>query len=353
MKVAYFSLQILIMLVVNPLNAQDMPEWHSVKMDKLGFIASFYQTPTANTMNEEEATCYSFENVVNEKNHPNKLYRITVWETSNPADSTYAERKEEELTTLKLHGQGLTLIEKSVMSREAVLFKSYILQNKSGDYIHFYIGTGKNRVYTLEVICKKEAKYNADTILFIRSFAITLYNNQIRDLSIDSLSYTMNFPYTPKAQIIDSPEAGLKYRTVVYSKAAKKPQEAYMGELKVIKQESVSPIEAYTIDEIAYDIEQPEEIPMEQKSDFRKEMIHLVLESTQEGKLLKEEEMPSGNPEGVAFTFTGLNEASYRTFHCRIFYTKHALYIIQVLLRYRDEANHPDVIDFLDSFHIK
>ena len=107
MKTLYFFLPLLIIIAATPLSAQDIPEWYLVKMDKLGFIASFYQTPTATTLTEGESTCYSFENIINEKDHPNKLYQITVWESSNPADSTYAEYKEEELTTLKLHSQGL------------------------------------------------------------------------------------------------------------------------------------------------------------------------------------------------------------------------------------------------------
>lgn len=155
MKTLYFFLPLLIIIVATPLSAQDIPERHLVKMDKLGFIASFYQTPTASTLTEGESTCYSFENIINEKDHPNKLYQITVWESSNPTDSTYAEYKEEELTTLKLHSQGLRLIEKDIMQGRMIPFNCYVLQSKTGEYTHFYIGSGKNKVYTLEVICKK------------------------------------------------------------------------------------------------------------------------------------------------------------------------------------------------------
>lgn len=52
MKTLYFFLPLLIIIVATPLSAQDIPEWHLVKMDKLGFIASFYQTPTASTLTE-------------------------------------------------------------------------------------------------------------------------------------------------------------------------------------------------------------------------------------------------------------------------------------------------------------
>ena len=59
MKTLYFFLPLLIIIVATPLSAQDIPEWHLAKMDKLGFIASFYQTPTASTLTEGESTCYS------------------------------------------------------------------------------------------------------------------------------------------------------------------------------------------------------------------------------------------------------------------------------------------------------
>ena len=61
MKTLYFFLPLLIIIAATPLSAQDIPEWYLVKMDKLGFIASFYQTPTATTLTEGESTCYSFE----------------------------------------------------------------------------------------------------------------------------------------------------------------------------------------------------------------------------------------------------------------------------------------------------
>ena len=354
MKTLYFFLPLLIIIVATPLSAQDIPEWHLAKMDKLGFIASFYQTPTASTLTEGESTCYSFENIINEKDHPNKLYQITVWESSNPTDSTYAEYKEEELTTLKLHSQGLRLIEKDIMQGRMIPFNCYVLQSKTGEYTHFYIGSGKNKVYTLEVICKKDEKYNADLIQFIRSFQITLYNNQIKSISTDSLSYTMNFPFTPKIQKTDSPEAGIKYHVVVSVEAPMKSETGYMGELEVISQVSVSPIEVYEISEICYNTDQlPEEISSEQKEYFWRELMHMIINATSQGKLLKKEEMKSGNPEGIAFTYTGINGINYRTFLCRAFYIKRKLYILQVLLRYRDEANHPDVINFLDSFRIK
>ena len=50
MKTLYFFLPLLIIIAATPLSAQDIPEWYLVKMDKLGFIASFYQTPTATTL---------------------------------------------------------------------------------------------------------------------------------------------------------------------------------------------------------------------------------------------------------------------------------------------------------------
>ena len=284
MKTLYFFLPLLIIIAATPLSAQDIPEWYLVKMDKLGFIASFYQTPTATTLTEGESTCYSFENIINEKDHPNKLYQITVWESSNPADSTYAEYKEEELTTLKLHSQGLRLIEKNIMQGRMIPFNCYVLQSKTGEYTHFYIGSGKNKVYTLEVICKKDEKYNADLIQFIRSFQITLYNNQIKSISTDSLSYTMNFPFTPKIQKIDSPEAGIKYHVVVSGEAPKKPETGYMGELEVISQVSVSPIEVYEISEICYNTDQlPEEISSEQKEYFWRELMHMIINATSHG----------------------------------------------------------------------
>ena len=64
MKTLYFFLPLLIIIAATPLSAQDIPEWYLVKMDKLGFIASFYQTPTATTLTEGESTCYSFENII-------------------------------------------------------------------------------------------------------------------------------------------------------------------------------------------------------------------------------------------------------------------------------------------------
>ena len=57
MKTLYFFLPLLIIIVATPLSAQDIPERHLVKMDKLGFIASFYQTPTASTLLTSSLFC--------------------------------------------------------------------------------------------------------------------------------------------------------------------------------------------------------------------------------------------------------------------------------------------------------
>ncbi|WP_291527801.1 hypothetical protein [Bacteroides sp. UBA939] len=355
MKQFYFFLQTFIILVTNPLNAQDTPEWHSIKMDKLGFSASFYQPPTVSTLHEGEGTYYNFENIVNEKEHPNKLYRISVWDFSDSTDSI-VQSKEAELITLKLHSQGLQLIDKSTMTRGRILLNAYSLQSNNGEYIRFFIGNGKKKIYTIEVICKEEDKFNVDVIKFMQNFNINLYADQIKSFSNDSLSYTMNFLFTPETQKIYSPKENIEYCTDVYGKAPKKQEEdgQFEGLKKVIIERSISPIEAYTISETHYYPDQmPEEIPTEQKNDIRKEMIHMVVHITPEGKFLKEEEL-KGNPEGIAFTYTGLdNRGEHRTFLCRLFYTKHTLYTLRVLLRHKDEANHPDVINFLDSFRIK
>lgn len=195
MRTLYLGLALSAAITTGSLSAQDTADWYPVQMDRLGFSAYFYQKPTNSTLIEGESMCHSFENKVDEKNHPNTSYKITVWESSNPADNMYAERKKEELATRKLHSQGLTLITKDILQGRAILFDNYMLQSTNGEYVHFYIGSGKNKVYTAEVITKEDEKYNADLILFIRSFRITLYEHQTRNLSIDSLSYTVDFPF--------------------------------------------------------------------------------------------------------------------------------------------------------------
>ncbi len=48
MKTLYFFLPLLIIIAATPLSAQDIPEWYLVKMDKLGFIASFLSDSYSN-----------------------------------------------------------------------------------------------------------------------------------------------------------------------------------------------------------------------------------------------------------------------------------------------------------------
>lgn len=383
MRTLYLGLALSAAITTGSLSAQDTADWYPVQMDRLGFSAYFYQKPTNSTLIEGESMCHSFENKVDEKNHPNTSYKITVWESSNPADNMYAERKKEELATRKLHSQGLTLITKDILQGRAILFDNYMLQSTNGEYVHFYIGSGKNKVYTAEVITKEDEKYNADLILFIRSFRITLYEHQTRNLSIDSLSYTVDFPFPPAIQKTDAPNNGIRHCIIAFGKSEKKAQQGHSAEqqaippteeepLKVygivnvkgivqtipgqeaITYSSIHPIETYEISEICYDVTQmPEEIPDGQKESFLTGVMNMVLSTNSKSKLLQHEEIKSGTLEGVSFTYTGLYEAGIRTFLCRAFYTKHKLYVLNILLRNSNELNHPDVIRFLDSFHIK
>lgn len=349
----YFLFLILIACTIGCAKAQESKqEWVPIKMEKLKFEGSFYTPPTVSTTTEEDATRYCFENTVKEKAHPNKFYRIVVWEVTNPSDSIYSQRKHEELINQKLHGSKLKLVNKSHMQRDGISFDSYILENKAGEYIHFHVGHSRSRVYTLEVGCRKDTPFNTDLIQFIRAFDVNLHTKHA--ISIDSLSYTADFPYTPDIKRTEHPENGIQFYTMAYAESPKTEKEVIV--LIEGKKEKLniatndSPIKSYKISETRYYKDYiPEETSQEQKSIVRRNVIRSIVNNLN-GRLLKEENIEYENLQGTAFSVADNISNLYL---CRIFYTNHTFYVLEVKIDRSAGSNQPNAIRFMESFHIK
>lgn len=334
------------------LKAQNM---HPTKNEKLGFEASFYHQPTATSIQEEDATRYCFVDSICEEDHPNKLYRITVWLPANPANNEYTSRKVEEIIALKLHGNGLQLQNKSKMQRGTVSFTGYQLENEKEECTHFYIGTHKGKIYTVEIECKPDFCFNYNCVEFLQQFNIIATDTAIENATISELSYTIDFPYPPTIQRMESPEEGIAYSSIA-SASSRQKQKAWNNssdnnKLKFYIQEGEHPVDSYTITEVCFLKELfPSGTSEKEQEKIRKDIIRSLLHHAN-GELLKEESIQRESLKGTAFTIFGGDD--HRTFISHVFITSHTIYVIEVKLRPSDKSIHPEVTKFLESFRLK
>lgn len=334
------------------LKAQNM---YPAKNEKLGFEAGFYHQPTATSIQEEDATRYCFVDSVCEKDHPNKLYRITVWLPAHPANNEYTSRKMEEIIAGKLHGNGLQLQNKSQMQRGAVSFTGYQLKNEKEECTHFYIGTQEGKIYTVEIECKPDFCFNYNCVEFLQQFNIITTDTPIKNTAISELSYTVDFPYTPTIQKAEAPGEGIAYTTIASASSPQK-QKAWNNssgnnKLKFYIQEGEHPVDSYAITEVRFSKELfSSTASAKEQEKIRKDIIKTLLHHA-DSELIKEESLQRGSLKGTALTTIGGDD--HRTFISHIFITSHTIYIIEVKLRPSDKAIHPEVTKFLESFRLK
>ncbi|WP_373135956.1 hypothetical protein [Bacteroides sp. HPS0048] len=336
------------------IKAQDDREWHTIQIEKLGISASFYQQPTATTKLDGEEKNYRFENIVEEGEHPNKSYLISIWETTNPSDPGYAEKKEMQLITQKLHGSNLELMDKNIFPKGGVPITQYTLKNINGEYILFLIGYSKNKVYTSEIHCKKDQGFNYECLKFIQSFYIDNYIKEIQKISLDSLSCSILFPYPPEVYKIDNPEPEMIYAIEAYAPTPQKEEEVtiWIGEEeKTIKmyqyEDSVS---YYKLSEALLSETIPETMSAETMNLLLQHFVHSMV-STSNGKLIKKEEIQRDNLQGIAITVQSGNTTETLLYH--MFLKNRKIYILMAALQRGVRTNYPAVTRFMESFHIK
>lgn len=335
-----------------PLKAQDP---YPTKNEKLGFEAVFYHQPTAISIQEEDATRYCFVDSICDKDHPNKLYRITVWLFANHTNDKYTSRKMEEIIARKLHSSGLQLKYKSQMQRGTVSFTGYQLENKKEECTHFYIGPQGNKIYTVEIECKPDFCINYNCVEFLQQFNIITADTSVKNIAISELSYTIDFPYTPTIQKMEVPGEGIAYNTIASASSIQK-QKAWNNspdnnKPKFYIQEGEHPVDSYAITEVRFLKELfSSGASAEEQENIRKDIIRNLLHNA-DGELLKEENIQRENLKGTALTIIGGED--HRTFISHVFITSHTIYVIEVKLRPSDKSIHPEVIKFLESFRLK
>lgn len=347
------TLFILSVCHLSPINAQNDGGLVHISMNRLGFEASFYNTPKATTNSTEEETCYCFEDIVTEKEHPNKSYRISVWESANGPD-TYADKKVEELCNKKLHGSNLELFNKSTFPRGGSILTHYILKNKKTEGLHFIIGSSQNKVYVLEIETRKDCMINAELLPFIQSFNLTDYQKALQSISIDRLNYTINFPYPPEVYRLDALGDGIKFATVARAVTPSKMIDVTIwmadGEEETTQMpQKVDSVDYYRVTELHFTEEIPLELsPDEEEAVYQQEIRTLV--NTTNGRLISQEKLEYGNLRGLSLQVEDVNQGTYIY---RIFFNHRILYILEARVQLNVRPNHPSVTKFMNSFSIK
>lgn len=344
---------VLSLLLVVPLAAQEQHQWHPIQIEKLGLKASFYEVPAASTEQKGKETNYRFTNIIKEKEHPNKSYLISIWETSDSTDIDYPRNKEEELTTQKLHSNSLQLVSKSTITRGGYALNYYQLKNNKGEFIHYCIGCAKKKVYSAKVECKKEEPFNSALLEFMQNFTIYDPINQPYAIKLTDLNYTVHFPYAPDIYRINLPETHILYQTIATAKAPEKEVETtvWLGdkEEKIKTAQCLDSISHYQISETVFTDEVPLEKLQENSDGLFQETIHSLI-SLSNGRLIESHEIKKGDAKGIALAIQ-TQEGNVR--HYQVFLINRTLYAIEIELAYKVRKLCGSAIHFFDSFQHK
>lgn len=334
--------------------AQPTKEWTPVHINSLQFSALFYGAPISTNDKMEKEICHRFENRITDSNHPNISYSIQVWESTDTDLLNYTTDKEAKLINDKLLDKELKLINKGTMNK-GVVFKQFLFENPKEEYIHFYTGIFANRVYCLEIHCRKDEGFNMDVVQFLRSFQLDLPPTQEKEITMNDLSYTIHFPYTPTIKETESTVPSIKRMTLAYAESPKKEVEVEVEMLypgsqpeKSITYVSTDSVSLYLVSETLFTEEVSKAINEKTKNLLYQQSIQDILNSNS-ARLIDQENIRHNDLEGVALMIRNAEET--QIYH--LFITRKGIYVLQANLAYMAKPNCRSVTQFMHSFSLK
>jgi hypothetical protein len=349
--------------------AQDKEEdWVTIRMPDLGFEASFPLIPIETKTMDGEAIRYRFENFFTKGVSPNRFYQLTVWVPNDPADSRYATIKMQEIKAEWFKDKP-ELISQNTMHRGGTAFVNYVLKNKKNEYIHCCVGSSDNKVYELQIATKPDGGINYESLAFLRAFDLIRAKPLTVAFNPDSLSYSIDFPYTPYVEIENlevskiasavampprsiSDEPNKEEYKIIWADSIfdlSEPIVPYQGKVAVWEDS----IYDYVVSEVAFKAALEATVSEWRTNNgevFYSGLVQSVL-SEQGGELVGQEYVKVGNVHGISFHIKNFERG--RTYICRAFLGRSYLYQIMVTGGVNVTPDTPIVARFMNSFRIK